>query len=144
MDNRIYSSTGRGGGGLVQLSASGDAVEATEAYFATKLPKDIGGAVLVDGYLYGSSGGLMCVDFKTGDIKWQERGIGAASVMYADGRLYLHGENNDVAMAEANPKEYRELGQFSPPDQPDRGKSKAWSYPALANGRLNRELDALG
>ena len=42
----------------------------TEAYFDTKLPKDIGGAVLVDGYLYGSSGGLMCVDFKTGKMNW--------------------------------------------------------------------------
>ena len=34
----------------------------------------------------------MCVDFKTGKVMWSERGIGAASILYADHRLYLHGE----------------------------------------------------
>ena len=35
-------------------------------------------------------------------------------------------------------------GRFSPPGQPDRGPSKAWAYPVVANGRLFiRDLDAL-
>jgi hypothetical protein len=35
-----------------------------------------------------------------------------------DGRLYLHGENGEVASVEATPEAYREKGRFTPPDQP--------------------------
>lgn len=50
--------------------------------------------------------------------------------------LYLHGENGDLALVEATPEAYREKGRFTPADQPNRGQSKAWAYPAIANGRL--------
>ncbi|MEX2026150.1 MAG: polyvinylalcohol dehydrogenase, partial [Pirellulaceae bacterium] len=89
------------------------------------------------GHLYGTNGkGLMCVDFATGDVKWQELGVGAGSVCYADGRLYVHGENGEMALAEATSEAYREKGRFTPPNQPDRGRAKAWTYPVVANGRL--------
>lgn len=133
----VYSSTGRGGAGLVKLSADGEGVKAEQVYYQGKLPTSIGGAVLVDGYLYGTTNqGLVCADFATGETKWQDRSIGAAAVCYADGRLYLHGENGEAALVLASPEGYRELGRFTPPDQPDRGRSKAWAYPVVANGRL--------
>ena len=137
-DNLVYTGTGRGGGGLAKINSGGNGFEAEELYFSTKLPTAIGGAVLLDGYLYGtSSGGVMCVDFATGDVKWQERSVGAGSLCYADGRLYLHGESGEVALVEATSEAYRELGKFTPPDQPERGRgAKAWAYPVVANGRL--------
>ena len=95
--------------------------------------------MLVDGYLYGSnSQGLLCADFKTGEVKWQDRGVGPCSVCYADGRLYLHGEKaGEVALVEATPATaYHEKGRFTPKDQPERGRSQAWAYPVVANGRL--------
>ena len=55
---------------------------------------------------------------------------------YADGRLYLHGESGELALVEATPEGYREKGRFTPPDQPERGQSKAWAYPVVANGRF--------
>ena len=141
----IYSAAGRSGGGLVELKADQGSFEAKQVYFAPKLPSSIGGSVEVDGYLYGTTGqGLMCVDFATGDVKWQDRGVGAGAVCYADGRLYLHGEKGEVALVEATPDGYREKGRFTPPDQPDRGKSQAWSYPVIAAGRLYlRDLGTL-
>jgi outer membrane protein assembly factor BamB len=137
-DNLVYTGTGRGGGGLAKINSGGNGFEAEELYFSTKLPTAIGGAVLVDGHLYGtSSGGVMCVDFATGDVKWQERSVGAGSLCYADGRLYVHGESGEVALVEATPEAYRELGKFTPPDQPERARgAKAWAYPVVANGRL--------
>ena len=136
-DGHVYSAANRSGGALVKLNADGGKVEPQEVYFDNKLPTAIGGAVLVQDHLYGTSGSvLVCADFKTGKIKWTERGVGAASVCSADGRLYLHGENNDVALIEPSPEGYREKGRFTPPDQPDRGRSKAWAYPVVANGRL--------
>ena len=141
----VYSSTGRGGGGLIELKPKDDAFEAVEVYYSPKLPTSIGGSVLVDGYLYGTnSGGLVCVDFKTGDVKWQDRSVGAASICYADGRLYLHGEKGDVALVEAAPDGYHERGRFALPEQPDRGRSQAWAYPVVADGRLYlRDLGVL-
>jgi len=133
----IYTASGRGGGGLVKLKVDQGAVQAEQVYAGTKLPTAIGGSVLVGDYLYGtSSAGIMCVDFKTGDVKWMERGIGAGALCFAEGRLYLHGENGDVALVEATPEAYREKGRFSPPEPPARGNLKAWAYPVLANGRL--------
>jgi outer membrane protein assembly factor BamB len=136
-DAYVYSAAGRSGGGLVSLKVQGGEVTAEQVYFAPKMPTSIGGAVVLDGYLYGTNTeGLMCVDFKTGDVKWQERGVGAGSVCYADGRLYVHGEKGDVALVETSSEGYREKGRFALPDQPDRGKSQAWAYPVVANGRL--------
>jgi outer membrane protein assembly factor BamB len=133
----VYSAAGKSGGGLVKLADSDGAISAEQVYFSPKLPTAIGGAVKVGDYLYGASSKAMsCVNFVTGDIRWTERGIGAASVCYADGRLYLHGENGEVALVEATPDEYHEKGRFTPPDSPDRGRSKAWAYPVVANGRL--------
>jgi outer membrane protein assembly factor BamB len=138
-DSFVYSASGRGGGGMVEIAVRGDEIDVKEVYFDRKLPRDIGGAVLLGDYLYGTSGPTMvCVDFKTGEIKWsKDRAVAPASTCYADGRLYLHGEKTgELALVEATPEEYRERGRFTPPGQPDRGTSQAWAYPVVADGRL--------
>lgn len=135
--NLVYSSAGRSGGGLVKLEIKEGAVTPEQLYFAPKLPNSIGGSVKIDESLYGtSSGSLLCVDFASGEVKWQGKSVAPGAVCFADGRLYLHGEKGDVALIEATPDEFRELGRFSPPDQPDRGRSQAWCYPVVANGKL--------
>jgi outer membrane protein assembly factor BamB len=144
----VYSSSGQGGAGLVKLAPDGDAFKAEQVYFDRKLPTSIGGAVRVGEYLYGTSGkGLMCVEFATGNVKWQEKGVGPGSVCYADGRLYVHGESGDMALVEATPEAYREKGRFTPPDRPERkgrNQSQSWSYPVIADGKLYlRDLGVL-
>jgi outer membrane protein assembly factor BamB len=90
--------------------------------------------VLVGGYLYGTNNSnLLCVDFKTGETKWKNRSVGKGSIAAADGRLYVRGENGPIALVEASPDAYKEVGRF---DQPDRSKKKAWPHPVIANGRL--------
>ncbi|WDI43920.1 PQQ-binding-like beta-propeller repeat protein [Bremerella sp. P1] len=132
----VYSGGSRTGGGAVRLVAEQVTVLPEELYFNPKLPTAIGGAVKVDGYLYGCSGStLMCVDFVSGEIKWQERISAAASILYADGRLYLHTENGKVMMVAATPEEMNIVSEFTLPDQPE-GTGKEWAYPALADGKL--------
>ena len=47
-----------------------------------------GGMVVVAGYLYGSDEGfLTCLDFKTGELMWQDRRPGKGSIAYADGHV---------------------------------------------------------
>ena len=132
------SSTGTGAG-VVKLTAKGKQVSADEVYFSAAYPTAIGGAVKVGDYLYGATTEVMlCVEFTTGQIKWKERALGAASLCYVGGRLYLHGENGEIALAEASPEAYREKGRFTPPGQPQRTNTmeKAWAYPVVAGGRL--------
>ncbi len=134
-DNFVYSGASRVGGGLAQVR--GTKSEPIEIYFAKSLPASIGGSVLIDDKLFGSIGETMaCVDFLTGTIKWQDRGIGEASVCFADGRLYLHGLSNELAMIAATPEGFKLLGKCTPPNSSDRGKSKAWTHPVISNGRL--------
>ncbi len=134
----VYSGGSRSGSALVQIKKSGDDFDAKEIYYDMKLPNVIGGSVHVGDYLYGTTRSeMICANFKTGEVKWSEqRGIAPASICYADGRLYLHSEKGDVALIEATPDGFHELGKFTPPNQPDRGTSKAWAYPVVANGRL--------
>ena len=135
----VYSGADRVGGGAVRLNASQGTVTVEEAYFDPKLSTAIGGTVLVGDYLYGSNRtNVMCFEIKTGRIMWSERSIAPASLACADGLLYLHGEDGDVALIEASPEAYRELGRFTPPNQPKHGNQmeKAWAYPVIANGRL--------
>ncbi len=136
----IYTSSGKGGGGLVKLKSDKNGVVAEEVYYNLKnLPNSIGGAVVLNHFLYGTNNtGLMCVEFATGKQKWQQPMGGAGAVCYADGRLYLHGEDGSVSLIDATPEAYHESGHFTPPDLPTRsnGSIKAWTYPVVAAGRL--------
>ncbi len=143
--DHIYSASAAGGG-LIQVLASTSAITANPVYMFKKAPTSLGGSVKIGDYLYGTTGAaLLCTEYMTGQVKWTERGVGAASIIYADGRLYLHGENGEVALVEAAPDSYREVGRFTPTDTPTRiVPSKAWNYPAISNGRLYvRDLGTL-
>lgn len=136
-NGELYSATGRGGGALIKLNPGSESP--TQVYFNKALPASIGGSVVVGGNLYGTnSQGLMCVDFQKGDIKWKDRSIGPSSVLFADGDLYLHGENGKVALVQATADGYHKHGEFLPPGGTERtgGGIKAWQYPVIANGHL--------
>ena len=135
----IYSASAGTGGGVVKLNVKNGAVEPEQVYFESKFPTAIGGAVKIGDFLYGTTGqALLCTEFATGQVKWEDRALGTASLCYADGRLYIHGENGDVALVEPGPESYREKGRFTPPDQPKKANDmeKAWAHPVVANGRL--------
>lgn len=141
--DRVFAASGYGtGGGQVKVVKSGDGFTAEQQYFVNKFQNHHGGIVLVKDHLYGTNNGsLMCVDFKTGKVAWEDRSVGKGSVTYADGHLYVRGEGGKVALVEANPDKYVETGRF---DQPDRSKQAAWPHPVVANGKLYiRDWDAL-
>ena len=97
-----------------------------------------GGQVLLDGILYGTnSQGLVAGDFLTGKLRWKTED-GPGSVLYADGRLYVHGESGEVFLVDAKPDAYREKGRFTPANPPKhtRNREMAWAYPVVADGRL--------
>jgi len=141
-NNKVFFASAYGtGGGLVDLTAQNGAVTAREAYFTPNMKNHHGGMVLVDGYLYGFNDSILtCLEFATGRMLWRDRSVGKGSVTYADGRLYLQGENNTVGLAEATSTGYRETGRF---EIPDKGWP-SWAHPVISDGRLYvRNQDSL-
>lgn len=136
----VYSTNARRfGAGLVQLIPTSRGVSAEQVYFERDVPNSLGGQVLIGDYFYGTnSDGPAAAEFATGKIRWKTEDAGPGAVFYADGHLYLHLENGDVALVEATPDAYREKGRFTPSGQPKRrdSRERAWSYPVVANGRL--------
>jgi outer membrane protein assembly factor BamB len=133
-DNKVfYTSAYRTGAALLELEAEGERVSAREVYFSRDMQNHHGGVVLVDGFIYGFSGSVLtCVNFETGKRVWRDRSVGKGSLTYAEGHLYLLGEDNVVGMAEATPAGYVEKGRFSIEDQ---GRP-SWAHPVVSNGRL--------
>jgi outer membrane protein assembly factor BamB len=135
----IYVGSAGTGGGAVKIASKDGKLEPEPLYFGPKYPTAIGGTVKVGEYLYGCSGQtLECVEFATGKMKWEERSVAPGSLCYADGLLFLHGEDGEVALVEASPDGYHEKGRFTPAEQPAKanGMEKAWAYPVASNGRL--------
>ncbi|HLO00156.1 MAG TPA: PQQ-binding-like beta-propeller repeat protein [Pyrinomonadaceae bacterium] len=150
-DEYVYGGALGVGGGLVRLELDQGAVAAEQVYFERGLPNGIGGAVLVGEYLYGTEIGqkLVAVEFTTGKVKWQAENFGWSSLAYADGLLYVHEVNGEVALVEATPEAFREKGRFTPPAPPKHKQAGpfpegSFAYPVIANGRLYiRDLGTL-
>ena len=152
-DGLVFAASAYGaGGGLVKLGKDANgAVKAEEVYFTKKMQNHHGCMIFLDGCLYGANGGneggfLVCLDFKTGNVLWDERDDAEhrapkGSVALADGRLYYRTEKGLVLLIEPSPKQYLERGRF---EQPDRSQQPAWAHPVIANGKLYlRDQDLL-
>jgi outer membrane protein assembly factor BamB len=152
-DGKVFAASAYGnGGGLVKLSKDANGgIKAEEVWFSKNMENHHGGVLVIGDALYGSNGGngggyLACLDFKTGDVLWDERDpdkrrVTKGSVAFADGRIYYRTEQGTVLLIEPSTKEYLERGRF---EQPDRTKQPAWTHPVLANGKLFiRDQDAL-
>jgi outer membrane protein assembly factor BamB len=133
-NSSVFSVATRKGAGLAKLAADGDKITPTEVYFLAKLQTHHGGLVLVGDSVYGtSSAALMCVDFASGKVQWEDRSVGKGSISAADGRLYVRSENGPVALVEASPTAYKELGRFTPEGS---SPKTSWPHPVIANGHL--------
>jgi outer membrane protein assembly factor BamB len=133
-DNKVfYTSNYDTGGALLGLTAKNGEVAASELYFTREMQNHHGGVVLVDGYLYGYNNSILsCLDFATGKTMWRNRSVGKGSLVYADGRLYLVGENQTVGLADASASAYTERGRFRLDDQ----GWPTWAHPVVSGGRL--------
>ena len=140
----VFAGSGYGtGGGLVRLKKNRKLWEAEQVYFTSEMKNHHGGMVVVDDFIYGCDdpGILRCLDFKTGETKWQDRSCGKCSVLYADGMLYCRSEDGRVSLVRASPDRFELAGRF---DQPNRSDRQAWPHPVIAHGQLYlRDQDKL-
>jgi outer membrane protein assembly factor BamB len=140
----VFASSGYddGGSALLRITGRGREAAAQEVYYMERrtFQNHHGGMVLVDGYIYAghghNNGFPICVELKSGKVMWGGRergpGTGSAAVTYADGDLIFRYQNGVVALIEANPREYRLKGQFTPVHK----EGESWSHPVVAGSKL--------
>ena len=143
-ENQVFVTSAYGiGCNLFKVTDENDRFSVSEMYANKNMNNHHGGVVLVGDYVYGfSDPELVCLEYKTGKLKWKNRSIGKGALAYADGRLYLRAEGSGaVALIEATPDRYHLVSQFT---QADRSGDPAWPHPVVTGGRLYlRDQDAL-
>ena len=113
--NLVYVCTGYARAELlaIPLDAHGDMTARVAWRFNRQVPLNPSPLVVGDAlYMVSDRGILTCLDARTGEERWSQRlgGNYSASLLYADGRIYLCSEQGEV-IAIAPGDEYRELAR---------------------------------
>jgi len=73
---------------------------------------------------------VKCIEAATGNELWSKDGFGPGNLILVGDKLVVLSDKGELVLAQADPKEYRELGRFQAIS------GKCWSTPSLADGRL--------
>ena len=133
----VFVACGHSSGGTV-FKISPDSRSAEAVWYREDLDNCHGGAVLVDGKLFGCGcrqGGkqFYCVDFLTGRSIQMDKTLGKVGITCADGRLYCLNHQGTMSLVEVTPSGFEIVSQFS------LGKRRANTYlahPVVCGGRL--------
>ena len=138
-DGHVFWANGYGRGGVcLKLKATGDSVEAEQAWTTKDMNCHHGGFVIHQGRIYGNDGdGWTCLELTSGKKLWNKRAVGKGSVCFADGMLFLFSENGGQAgLAACSPDGLELKGKFKV-----EGKGPSWAHPVVAGGRLYLRYD---
>jgi outer membrane protein assembly factor BamB len=139
--DQVFVSAWGAGDELLKVEPEGKKFKAKAVYTKRDLASKVGGVVLVDKYVYGyhDTRDWKCVEFATGAVKWQSNQLGAGSMVYADGRLYVQSEEGDVvALLDPSPEGFKEVSRFKLPEtsKQRRPRGMTWTHPVIADGHL--------
>jgi len=145
----VYCSAAYGGGaGTVRITSSGGQLSTNEVWrmpFSNPLMNHWATPVLHNGYLFGIYGQqgptvlLRCIDFATGDQKWNQSGVGTGGVLFVAGHVLVSTEDGYLLLVEADPNAYAEMARFRALDGSQSsipGLVRCWNVPAISNGRI--------
>ena len=133
VDGKFFITSGYGVG-----CAMVDAEKGTEIWKGKTLASHYTTPVLYKGFLYGihgsanqegtSKGSVVCLDLE-GKQKWSQPGYGVGSLMLADGKLIILGEQGLLVIAEASPDGFKKLAETKSIE-----KGICWTMPVLSGG----------
>ncbi len=133
-EGSIFAFSGYGRGG-VRLRLDSVGKLAGVEWSSRDLDNQMGGAVLIDGYLYGSGHNnrfWFCIDWETGDRIYRTRDIDKGTVIYADGRLYCYTERGELALVNPSPQSFDIVGQTDI----TLGSGQHWAHLVIDGGVL--------
>jgi outer membrane protein assembly factor BamB len=128
----VFSGYGQGSE-MLKLNADGSAI--TKEWVAKSFDSRIGGAVLINGYLYGSGDAdrsWQCLDWKTGERKYSSKIVGQGVTIAANNRLIGYTEKGELFLAEANPSEFKVISRT----KVTLGSEQHWAHPVIDKGVL--------
>lgn len=128
----VFSGYGQGG---EKLKLSTDGSSATKELEIKSFDSRMGGAVLIDGYLYGSGDkdrSWQCVDWKTGEIKYSSTEVGKGVVIAANKKLIGYSEKGELFMADADPSGFKVISKT----KVTLGTAQHWAHPVIDKGNL--------
>jgi outer membrane protein assembly factor BamB len=134
-EGELFSISGYGTGSqMFRLSEDGSSIE--RVWKQGNIDSQMGAAVLVDGFIYGSGHnrrGWHCVNWETGKMMYSARKIGnKGNIIFADGMLYCYSERGDVALVKPDPGDFDVVSSF----RIDKGSGPHWAHPVIRDGRL--------
>lgn len=131
-EDRIFVSAAYDkGAAMIRLRSDGEGVRAERLWESRVMENHFNSSVLHGGHLYGfHRGTLKCIEAATGKEMWANRDFGLGSLILADGRLWVLGEQGQLAVAEARPDALTVQAKAQVLN------GKCWTPPALAGGRL--------
>jgi len=137
-DGHVFVSTQVTGSLQLRIDIDGDKATVEEVWRSKELDNHHGGVLLLNGYLYGSAAHKnnakwICLDWKTGEMMYADRGVGKGSLTYADGMLYCLGERGTMGLVKPTPTAYEVISQFKIPEGPE---GPSWAHPVVCGGRL--------
>ncbi|MFZ5940829.1 MAG: PQQ-binding-like beta-propeller repeat protein [Bacteroidota bacterium] len=127
-----YSGYGQGG---VMLKLENGGTSVTKVWSTKNLDPRVGGAVAVNGYIYGSGDynrAWQCLDWNTGEEKYSATDIAKGDVIYADGMLYCYSERGELALVPATPSGFKVVSKI----KITKGSEQHWAIPVIHNGVL--------
>jgi outer membrane protein assembly factor BamB len=125
------------GNGAQLLRLNEDGTGPRRAWRQKKLDSQLGSAVLIDGYLYGSGHkkrGWHCVEWESGKVQYTSRRDlgGKGNIIYADGMAYCYGENGQVGLVKVSPEAFEVVSSF----KVELGSDQHWAHLVVRDGRL--------
>lgn len=137
-DGQLYVTSGYDHPGIA-LKLSEDGRQVSLIWEDRTLDCHHGGVILHEGYIYGSSwhnnlnGNWVCLDWKTGQVMYNQKWIGKGSILYADQMLYCYEEREgNIALVNPSPKGFEIISSF----QITEGTGEHWAHPVICDGRL--------
>jgi outer membrane protein assembly factor BamB len=138
LGKNIFVTSGYNHTGLM-LEMSDDYKSVSIKWKSKELDVHHGGVVAVDGYIYGSnytsirSGNWLCLDWKTGQVMYDQKWNNKGQIIASDGVLICYDERRgNVALVETTPEEFRILSEF----KIEHGEGPHWSHPTLYEDKL--------
>jgi outer membrane protein assembly factor BamB len=122
---------------MVQMSEDGMSV--TEKWSNMTLDNHHHGLIELDGFIYGSNwennskGKWVCMNWETGDVKYETEWANKGALVYADDMFYILEEKaGTVALVKPDQNNFEVISSFKLKG----GSGPYWSHPFIANGRL--------
>jgi outer membrane protein assembly factor BamB len=124
----VFLASGYGVGcGLFDIHHSGDKWDAVERWHNRNLKAKSSSVVMKDGFVYGLDEAILtCVELSTGKRRWKGGRYNYGQLLLAGDVILVQVESGEVAIVDASPEEFRELGRL------EAVSDRTWNHPALA------------